>query len=197
MKRTGKSPRPRKRLPLEIREMGIDDLPPVFHLGEKLFTAEDSRNLYRTWDEYEVVELFLGDTEFCLVAACGDRIVGFALGTTVSKARSPWKYGHLVWLGVEPEFQRDGVGERLVREMTEAMIEDGVRILLVDTQMDNLPALGFFGKLGFSNPQEQVYLSLNLDNRVRRKGERPRPAEDREAPGEKGPARNPGERGRP
>jgi ribosomal protein S18 acetylase RimI-like enzyme len=175
MGKTTQTPPPKKRISLEIREMGIDDLPTVFHLGEKVFTAREAPNLYRSWDEYEVVELFLGDSEFCLVAESGERILGFALGTTIDKARSPWKYGHLVWLGVEPEFQGTRVGERLFQAITETMIDNGVRILMVDTQMDNLPALGFFRKLGFANPEEQVYLYLNLDKHKRRAGKKRKP----------------------
>ena len=44
--------------PLIVREMELEDLPKVFALGERLFTAEKWPNLYRTWDEYEVIELF-------------------------------------------------------------------------------------------------------------------------------------------
>lgn len=32
---------------IKIREMDIDDLAPVFHLGEKLFKADETPNLYR------------------------------------------------------------------------------------------------------------------------------------------------------
>ena len=39
---------------LEIREMDIDDLATVFHLGEQLFTAEKWPNLYRSWDVYDL-----------------------------------------------------------------------------------------------------------------------------------------------
>lgn len=35
-------------------------------------------------------------------------------------------------------------------------------MLLVDTQADNIPALKFFEKLGFTHPQPCVYLSRNL-----------------------------------
>ena len=46
-----------------IREMIIDDLSEVFHIGEDLFTAEYSQSLYRTWDEYEITTLFNSDNE--------------------------------------------------------------------------------------------------------------------------------------
>ena len=78
----------KKRINVEIRQMEIDDLPEVFHLGEKLFTSEDAPNLYRTWDEYEVTGLFHNETELCLVAEANRRIIGFAMGTTITKTRS-------------------------------------------------------------------------------------------------------------
>ena len=40
-------PRQAARPSVEIREMEIDDLPEVFHLGERVFTSEIP-NLYRT-----------------------------------------------------------------------------------------------------------------------------------------------------
>lgn len=152
----------KKRFELHIREMEIDDMPQVFHMGETIFTAERVPSLYRTWDEYEVASLFISDPEYCLVAEVDDRIIGFVLGTTVTKARSPWKYGYLVWLGVLPDWQRDGIGSRLFDKIAELMIEDGVRMFLVDTQADNVPALQFFKKRGFGNPEEHIYLTLNL-----------------------------------
>lgn len=157
----------KKRLNMIIREMEIDDLAKVFHLGEKLFTAREVPNLYRTWDEYEVVSLFQSDPEFCLVAEVEDQIVGFALGTTISKSRSAWKYGYLYWLGVEPAFHGYGVATKLFYGFRDLMLEDGVRMLLVDTEADNLPAIHFFRKMGFGHPQQHIYLTLNLGQQHR------------------------------
>jgi ribosomal protein S18 acetylase RimI-like enzyme len=151
-----------RRVNAKIREMEIDDLADVFHLGETVFKAERVPNLYRTWGEFEVVELFNSDSEFCLVAEARNKIVGFALGTTIEKSRSAWKYGHLIWLGVKPSYQRAGLGERLFNRFIELMLENGVRMVLVDTEAENLPALFFFRKMGFGNPQEHIYLTLNL-----------------------------------
>ena len=147
--------------------MIIDDIAPVFHLGEKLFTAQKVPNLYRTWDEYEVVHLFQSDPEFCLVAEWDDSIIGFSLGTIISKTSSAWKYGHLYWLGVDPNYQRQGVAEKLFKHFQDVMLENGVRMLLVDTEADNLPALHFFRNMGFGNPQQHIYLTLNLSDQQR------------------------------
>lgn len=158
-----------RRSEVEIRDMEIDDLAPVFHLGERSFTS-DIPNLYRMWDEYEVTALFTTEPNLCLVAA--DRteasVVGFALGTTVTKSRSPWKYGYLVWMAVEEVYRKLGVGQRLLRHLADRMVREDVRILLVDTAADNEGALAFFEAEGFGQPREHVYLSLNLDERRRR-----------------------------
>ncbi|MDM8000079.1 MAG: GNAT family N-acetyltransferase [Dehalococcoidia bacterium] len=154
---------PKKReFELQIREMEIDDLPAVFHLGERIFTSETVPTLYRTWDEFEVTSLFNSDPEFCLVAEVDGETVGFILGTTVTKTKSAWKYGYVVWLAVVPEWQREGLGSRLFDKLAEKMIEDGVRIFMVDTEATNQPALSFFKKKGFANPEEQIYLTLNV-----------------------------------
>lgn len=152
-----------------IREMTIDDFPEVFHIGEEVFTAEYSQSLYRTWDEYEITTLFNSDSELCLVAEAGDKILGFALGTTVNKHNSPWKYGYLVWLGVRKDIQQGGVGSGLFKELKHRMKEQGVRMMIIDTSADNQPAIRFFQKQGFDDVQEHVYMSLNLTRRTRKK----------------------------
>ena len=141
----------------------MDDIPKVFHLGEKLFTAEDYANLYRTWDEYEVMAYYQTDPDSCLVAEANGRVVGFLLGSVIEKRRTAWNYGHLVWLGVSKRYQRYRVASRLFEEFREVMEEQGVRMLLVDTQADNVGAVRFFEKKGFTNPTEHVYMTLNLD----------------------------------
>lgn len=147
---------------VEVREMELEDLPAVFALGERLFTAERWPSLYRTWDEYAVIELFAQDGDTCLVAEIDDRIVGFALGTLIEKRRSAWTYGYLLWLGVDPEAGRSGVGARLVARLTDLFIEAGARMVLVDTDAENDGAISFFEKQGFGNRTAHVYLERNL-----------------------------------
>ncbi|GMV43798.1 MAG: hypothetical protein AMXMBFR64_55140 [Myxococcales bacterium] len=147
-----------------IREMELEDLAAVYELGERLFTADRWPTLYRTWDQYEVVEMFASDGETCFVAEDGDKVIGFALGTLIEKRRSAWTYGYLLWIGVDPRSGRKGVGARLVRRMTDVFIEMGARMMLVDTDAENDQALSFFRGIGFGNESEHVYLQRNLSS---------------------------------
>lgn len=148
---------------INVRVATIDDVATIFHLGETVFTSQDFSNLYRTWDEYEVIHLFNSETEHVLVAEVDEKVVGFAMGTVIDKARSAWSYGHLLWLGVEPSYARQGIAGLLFDRFREIMEEEGIRMLMVDTQADNEPAINFFTRKGFENPTEHVYLTLNLD----------------------------------
>ncbi|MFP4380732.1 MAG: GNAT family N-acetyltransferase [Candidatus Sumerlaeia bacterium] len=149
---------------VKVRAMSIDDIAPIFHLGEDLFTSQDYPNLYRTWDEYEVTSAFHINQETSCVAEVEGKVVGFLLGTIIEKERTAWNYGHLIWLGVSEEYQRYGIAGLLFDRFRKSMLELGVRMLLVDTQMSNARAIRFFEKKGFRNPTEHVYLTMNLES---------------------------------
>lgn len=154
---------------VRFRNMTIDDFPEVFHIGEEVFTVDYSQSLYRTWDEYEITTLFNSDNDLCLVAEAGETVLGFALGTTVEKHNSSWKYGYLVWLGVRSGIQQGGVGTGLFKEIKRRMKEQGVRMIIIDTSADNQAAIRFFEKQGFADTQQHVYMSLNLTRKGKKK----------------------------
>jgi ribosomal protein S18 acetylase RimI-like enzyme len=145
---------------INVREMDIDDLAPVYHLGEDVFTSDLYPYIYRTWDEWEVIGLYNTDPEYCLVAEIDEQLAGFVLGTVISKAS--WMYGYIMWLGVSPKCQRRGVGDKLVDKLVERMIEDGVRFMMADTDPANTPAVKFFTRKGFGNTRQHIFLSMNL-----------------------------------
>jgi len=159
---------------ISIRQMTIDDIPAIYHLGEMLFTARIAPNAHRTWDEYEVVGFFQTDCELCFVAEDeAETVIGFALGTVIEKHHS-WTYGYLIWLGVHPDYQKSGVAQRLFRQLKAAMIDAGARIIMVDTDADNTASLKFFHKMGFNHSRRHIYLTMNVDDDRRRVEERRR-----------------------
>lgn len=172
--------------PVYIRELELEDLPAVYALGERLFTAERWPSLYRTWDEYELAEFFASEADNCFVAEDDDdRLIGFILGTIIEKRRSAWTYGWVLWLGVDPEIGRGGIASKLLERITERFCEEGVRILLADTDPQNEPAVAFFEKNGFGHPRSHVYLSKNLSKEAR-------PQKGPALPKRPGPKKRPG-----
>jgi ribosomal protein S18 acetylase RimI-like enzyme len=148
-----------------IREMEIDDISAVYRLGEKLFSSEEFPILYRTWDPYEVTEYFSSDPDYCLVAEAetNGKIVGFILATTVEKEGTAWKkYGYLSWIGVAEAFQRTKLGLRLYRELEKRLMEDGVRMVIADTEAENEEAITFFKRVGFSISSQHTWLAKTL-----------------------------------
>lgn len=167
----------RKRPEIIIRNMEIEDLAFVYRLGEKLFTSEESPILYRTWDPYEVTEYFSSDAEYCLVAEANGAIVGFIIATTIEKAGTAWKrYGYVSWMGVDEAFQRRSLGRRMYKKLEEELLEDGVRMVIADTEGDNEEAISFFKAIGFSPRSEHIWLAKTLRRPVKEspKGKRVR-----------------------
>lgn len=164
-----------KKKPEIIRQMEIDDLGAVYHLGENLFTSEELPILYRTWDAHEVTEFFTSDSEYCLVAEIDGKLAGFIIANTIIKEGTAWKrYGYLAWIGVDGPYQRTGLGERLYRRLEEKLLEDRVRIIICDTEAQNSGAIRFFKSLGFSDSAKHIWLAKNLGKRptkIPRKGQ--------------------------
>ncbi len=153
-----------------VRTMEIGDLAGVHALGERVFQADLWPVLYRTWDEYEVTSLFNTDGDFCLVAEndsedpAEPNLVGFVLGTVISKSGTAWSYGYILWLCAHPDWQRDGVASKLVDQLVATMVEqEGIRIMMSDTDPENPQAIGFFERKGFLSQTPHVYLSTNLE----------------------------------
>lgn len=150
--------------PVTLRELSLSDLPAVYALGETLFPADKWPALYRTWDEYELAVHFASDGETCLVAEMDGAVVGFALGTLLEKRGSAWTYGYLLWLGVDEKVARRGVAARLFERITELFIQAGARMIMVDTDAENAPALAFFRSQGFGQETPHLFLSRNLSH---------------------------------
>ena len=145
---------------IHIREMELDDLAAVYHLGERLFTKDNYPFLYSTWDKREVVGHFNTEPEFSLVAHAGDALAGFIIGTLTCK--DSWAYGYIVWVGVDRRFQSKGVAHQLYEQLQDRMIKAGACQFVVDTDAGNAAAIRFFAKEGFEDEREHVVLTLNL-----------------------------------
>lgn len=146
---------------ITIEDMTIDDLPRVYHLGERAYLTEFPV-LYRTWDEFEVTDYYNTDPDLCVVAKLNGNVIGFALGKVSEKAKSPWKYGYISWIGVSKGYKGLGLGRRLYKKLETKMERKGARIIILDTELSNTDALRFFKKMGFQSSSAHVWLTKTL-----------------------------------
>lgn len=162
---TSPNPVPRRAIleeAIRIRDMKIDDIPAVYYLGVKVFTKEKYLFLYRTWETYEVTGLFYSDQELCVIAEHLEAVVGFAMGSIITKPKSPWTYGYLVWTGVLPEYQGKRVARRLYYEIERRVKALGARMMIIDTEGTNHRAVRFFEKMGFSKGSTHLWMTKLL-----------------------------------
>lgn len=165
-------PNGRRQNQIKVREMSVNDIPAVYRLGHRLFRLHGDSTFYRTWDAYEVTNNFNQDPHLTLVAQTRrGSIVGFALGTTYESELGGWKYGYILWMGVSPGWQGAGLGAQLYHEMERRMHDSGVRMAFVDTARSNTGAIKFFRRMGYGNPEAEVWLSKVLQ-RTRKNGDR-------------------------
>jgi ribosomal protein S18 acetylase RimI-like enzyme len=70
-------------------------------------------------------------------------------------------------MGVEEAFQRRNLGNRLYKKLEEQMLEDGVRMIIADTEGSNEEAISFFKAIGFSPRSEHIWLAKTLRKPVK------------------------------
>ena len=129
---------------VKIREMRVEDLEGVLDIERE--TKEDSRAA-----TYEPVpdSCIGGEMDASVVAEAGNKIVGFVLGRVVG---SPTELRSVAWIeliGILPEYQRKGIGGKMVEAWKERCRKKGITKVHVMVNWRDWWMLSFFESLGF------------------------------------------------
>lgn len=129
--------------------MALD--PPSLRLG----TPEDASEIARlsrdlierglgwSWTAARVARSLRSPSVAAVVAAAAARIAGFALMYFGEE------HAHLSLLAVRPEWQRAGVGRRLVGWLEESALVAGIGVIRLELRASNRAASRFYARLGF------------------------------------------------
>ncbi|MDE3135255.1 MAG: GNAT family N-acetyltransferase [Acidobacteriota bacterium] len=79
----------------------------------------------------------------CLVALLGQEIAGFVIAVW-----QDW-YAHVITIDVGEQARRHGVGSALMSAIEKQMAQAGVRMVELETALNNHPAIAFWQKLGY------------------------------------------------
>lgn len=119
----------------DIRPAGWRDLPGVWALEKACFGPD-------AWGLPEVFAALISPN-VRLKALAGGRLVGFAIGEPHRREGVAW----IATLGVHPDFQRRGVGQRLLAEL-EARL--AVPVLKLTVRQSNQAAIALYRKFGYA-----------------------------------------------
>lgn len=139
---------------MKIRIMSIEDYSEVYSLwlsckGMGLNSLDDSKN---------GIEKFLSrNPDTCFVAEIDKRIVGSIL------AGNDGRRGYIYHTAVSPQYQKQGIGSRLVDTAIEALKKSGInKIALVVFDKNNSGNI-FWKKQGFTKRNDLVYRNKTIN----------------------------------
>ncbi len=124
---------------VEILPAGWRDWPGVRELEKACFGPD-------AWGCLDLLLALTGPSSLRLKVVAGKRLVGFAMGDPHPAEGYAW----IATLGIHPEFQRQGLGARLL-----AAVESGLTppLLKLTVRQSNVPAIKLYENAGYKAVQ--------------------------------------------
>ena len=107
--------------------------------------ALHARICYPAWDEAAILALLEHPASTSLVAIAGDpkAVTGFVIGQLAADE------AEILSIGVAPDWQRAGLGKKLVEGLVRAVVRGEAKRLFLEVAEDNGAALALYRSLGF------------------------------------------------
>ena len=121
---------------LLIRTMQSEDLEEVSYVDQSSFQPlwqNSLDNLHKAFNA----------GAYSSVAVLDGKIVGYQISS------ASLYNTHLARLAVNPEYQRNGIGQALVMDLIQWSMKNGIFLVTVNTQQDNKASLSLYHKMGF------------------------------------------------
>ncbi|MBI3358036.1 MAG: ribosomal protein S18-alanine N-acetyltransferase [Nitrospirae bacterium] len=120
----------------QIMKMEITDLDDVMAIEQIAFSAPWTKEMFYS-------EFFDNSLSFSFVAKEGDDVVGYLFAWEVSEEF------HLMNIAVAPKWQRQGIGEALIKKMCDVGTDRSIKQIQLEVRASNTSAISFYGKLRF------------------------------------------------
>ena len=140
---------------MEIMKMNEAHVASVAAIEKECFGVD-------AWSEKSVASELTNKLSLWLVAVDGDRVAGYVGSQTVCDETD------MMNVAVTADYRRQGMGEKLVLALEEALKAIGSQCLTLEVRDSNTPARTLYEKLGFQqiglrknyyrNPKEDAYI---------------------------------------
>ena len=123
-----------------IGDASLRDLDRLYDIETECFKEE-------AFTKAQIAELLRDYNSIGLVARVDGQIVGFVIGMIYVDGRV--LQGHICTIEVLSNFRRQGIGEKLLKEIEEIFRQKMVKAFALEVREDNVPAIEFYRKLGY------------------------------------------------
>jgi ribosomal protein S18 acetylase RimI-like enzyme len=129
---------------VDIRQMTEADLPQIREIDQLIVGKERTPS----WTESAEVLWFFRSPALSFVAELDSQVVGFLLGDIRGAEYGTPISGWIDLVGIHPDYQRQGIGRRLVERFYDECQRDGIRIRAI-IRGDDKRITRFFTSIGF------------------------------------------------
>lgn len=127
----------------DLRQAKIRDATQIGHLSCTIIEYE----LGWSWTPQRIIKKIKDKNTNVVVAVEGNHVVGFVvMGYLENEA-------HLDLFGVDPDYQRKGIGTKLIAWVEKTALVSGIGIIYLETRLRNETGRKFYQKLGYKNIQ--------------------------------------------
>jgi len=84
-----------------------------------------------------------------IIAETNHKIVAFLIGVKINQDKSK-----ILMLSVNPDYQRQKIGEKLLFQFIKIIINDNIKIIELEVRSDNKKAIKFYEKYGFKKVEK-------------------------------------------
>jgi len=119
-----------------VRRARREDLPRIHDIERDSFR--------HPYPPYLIDLLFEENPGTFFVAEVDGRDVGYSVASVEAR-----NIGHVISVAVFPDTRRRGIGEALIRRLTEELRKIGVSLVKLEVERDNIAAQNMYRKLGF------------------------------------------------
>ncbi len=118
-----------------IRKMAEKDIPNIMKIERMSFSTPWSENAFlnEIYKPYALTK----------VALLKDNLVGYICANLIVNE------GHILNLATHPEFRRQGIGTRLMKEVLKELKDKGCKFVYLEVRVSSFGARKFYEKLGF------------------------------------------------
>ena len=118
-----------------IREMTMDDLDSVVEIEKECFSVP--------WSKQGFVDALQKNNAYYIVAVADDRVVGYCGAYGVCDEAD------INQVAVTEAYRRGGIGEQMVRQLLDGLIQRGYLYTTLEVRRSNAAAVALYEKLGF------------------------------------------------